>query len=86
MSNEQPKRQRCVIHKDIIQDIASAIRQKENSDNKYTPVQMKNAILNLPTGSITAQDEGKVVQNGSLVNQTSLSITQNNTYDTTTKN
>ena len=47
---------------------------------------MKNAILNLPTGSITAQDEGKVVQNGSLVNQTSLSIIQNNTYDTTTKN
>lgn len=47
---------------------------------------MKNAILNLPTSSITAQDEGKVVQNGTLVNQTSLSITQNNTYDTTTKN
>lgn len=33
-----------------------------------------------------AGDEGKVVQNGSLVSQTTRSVTENGTYDTTTNN
>lgn len=36
--------------------------------------------------SYTSSDEGKVVDNGALVSQTSLSITSNNTYDTTKNN
>lgn len=35
--------------------------------------------------SYAASDEGKVVSSGALVSQTSLSVTENGTYDTTTK-
>lgn len=41
--------------------------------------------VNVPN-TYAAGDEGKVVSNGALVSQTSLTITENNTYDTTTKN
>lgn len=44
----------------------------------YSPVN-----VDVPN-TYTAEDEGKVVSNGGLVSQTSLSVTQNNTYDTTT--
>lgn len=40
---------------------------------------------NVPN-NYSASDEGKVVSNGALVAQTSQSITENGTYDTTTKN
>lgn len=36
------------------------------------------------TPEFTAADEGKVVENGALVAQTSLTVTENGTYDTTT--
>lgn len=38
------------------------------------------------TPEFTAADEGKVVENGALVAQTSLAVTENGTYDTTTNN
>lgn len=41
--------------------------------------------VNVPN-SYAASDEGKVVQNGALVSQSSQNITENGTYDTTTKN
>ena len=40
------------------------------------------AVVNVPN-SYGASDEGKVVSNGALVAQSSQSITQNETYDTT---
>ena len=42
-----------------------------------------SANVNVPN-SYTAADEGKVVQNGALASQTSRSIMENGTYDTTT--
>ena len=45
----------------------------------------EKAVVNVPN-SYTQSDEGKVVSNGALVSQTSQSITQNGTYDTTIKN
>lgn len=44
-----------------------------------------SASVNVPN-SYAAGDEGKVVQNGALVSQTSQNITENGTYDTTLKN
>jgi hypothetical protein len=37
-------------------------------------------------GGFDANDEGKVVQNGALMPQTSLNLGANGTYDTTAKN
>lgn len=45
--------------------------------------QYASANVNVPN-SYAAGDEGKVVQNGALVVQTSRSVTANGTYDTTT--
>ena len=42
-------------------------------------------VANVPN-SYSAADEDKVVQNGALVTQTSDTVTDNGTYDTTTKN
>ena len=42
-----------------------------------------SADVNVPN-SYSASDEGKVVDNGALVSQTSRNVTQNGTYDTTT--
>lgn len=43
------------------------------------------AVVNVPN-SYAAGDEGKVVSNGALVAQTSDTVTENGTYDTTLKN
>ena len=45
----------------------------------------ETANINVPN-SFDAGDEGKVVQNGALVAQSSQNIGENGTYDTTTKN
>ena len=42
--------------------------------------------VNVSGGEIRPEDEGKVVQNGSLVSQTTRNINSNGTYDTTTNN
>lgn len=44
-----------------------------------------SADVNVPN-TYTSADEGKVVDGGALVSQTSLSVTENDTYDTTTVN
>ena len=44
-----------------------------------------SANVNVPN-SYSAGDEGKVVNNGALVAQSSQTVTQNGTYDTTLKN
>lgn len=56
------------------------------TQNGQTDVtQYASAAVNVPN-SYAAGDEGKVVQNGALVAQTSETVAQNGTYDTTTKN
>lgn len=56
------------------------------TQNGQTDVtQYATADVNVPN-SYAASDEGKVVSNGALVAQTSDTVTQNGTYDTTTKN
>lgn len=58
---------------------------KNITQNGQTDVtQYATADVNVPN-SYAAGDEGKVVQNGALVAQTSETVTQNGTYDTTTK-
>ena len=44
-----------------------------------------SVTVNVPN-SYTQADEGKVVDSGALVSQSSLTVTQNDTYDTTLKN
>lgn len=60
-----------------------------NANGTYTPSSGKDgfsqAVVNVPN-SYSSGDEGKVVSGGALVAQSSQSITQNGTYDTTLKN
>lgn len=60
-----------------------------NANGTFTPSSGKDgfsrAVVNVPN-TYSASDNGKVVQNGALVAQSSQSITQNGTYDTTLKN
>jgi len=69
--------------------IAGAIRTKLGVSTRYKPSEMADAIESIPTGApLTSEDEGKVVVEDSgnyvLAEQTSLSVSQNGTYDTTT--
>lgn len=70
--------------------IADAIREKLDVETTYLPSQMAAAIESIETGGtdLTSADEGKVVVESSgeyvLATQTSRSISQNGTYDTTT--
>lgn len=64
--------------------IASAITGKGGTvPTKFSDY--GTAVSSLPN-TYSSGDEGKVVSSGALVSQTSLSVTSNNTYDTTTKN
>lgn len=64
--------------------VANAIRTKGGTSAQLSfPAGFVQAIGDIPN-SYTATDEGKVVQNGALASQTSRSITENGTYDTTT--
>lgn len=60
-----------------------------NANGTYTPSSGKDgfsqAVVNVPN-TYASGDEGKVVSGGALVAQSSQSITQNGTYDTTLKN
>ena len=72
--------------------IAGVIREKLDVETTYLPSQMAAAIGSIPTGGtdLTSADAGKVVvESGGeyvLTAQTSRSISQNGTYDTTTNN
>lgn len=56
-----------------------------NANGTHNVKDYASANVAVPN-SYAAADEGKVVSNGALVGQTSQSITENGTYDTTTKN
>ena len=71
--------------------IAGAIRSKLGVSTRYKPSEMAAAIASIETGTdLTSADEGKVVVEDDgeyvLADQTSQTITQNGTYDTTTNN
>lgn len=68
-----------------LESIADAIRAKNGTQNTYKPGQMAAAIAAIPN-VYDAGDEGKVVSNGALVQQTSRSVTENGTFDTTLNN
>lgn len=53
-----------------------------NSNGTHDVVGYANASVNVPN-SYSSSDEGKVVSNGALVSQTSDTVTENDTYDTT---
>lgn len=76
-----------LITQQHLEDIADAIRGRNNSLTEYKPSEMAAAISAIPN-SYTAGDEGKVVKNGALVAQTAraAAITENGTYDTTENN
>ena len=111
---------KVLVSQKHFEDIASAIRSKNEESTRYKPGDMARAIRLIPTGGgsvletltvtenglytpddgvdgystvtvsvstgILPEDEGKVVQNGALVPQTSLNVTANGTVDTTTNN
>lgn len=72
------------IHGDPVLEALSV-----NANGTYTPSSGKDgfsqAVVNVPN-SYSSGDEGKVVSGGALVAQSSQSITENGTYDTTLKN
>ena len=107
---------KVLVTESNLQDIADAIRSKNEETDTYRPGDMAAAILAIPTGgtlvsktitqngeydpeddnadgysdvtvnvpnSYAAEDEGKVVSSGALVAQTSTTVTENGTYDTT---
>ena len=55
------------------------------SNGTHNVTGYESAEINVPN-TYTASDEGKVVQSGALVAQSSQTVTENGTYDTTTKN
>lgn len=55
------------------------------SNGTHNVVGYASAEVNVPN-SYSASDEGKVVQSGALVSQSSQTINENGTYDTTLKN
>lgn len=74
-------------------DMAAAIESILKPDgalvitrNGYQDVKQYAAAQVEVPNSYTAQDEGRVVQSGALVAQTSRTISANGTYDTTTNN
>ena len=110
-----------LVTESYLNDIADAIREKNGSEDTYTPAQMAGAIegihtadefvlvsksvtangtynpasdsadgysdvtVNVPN-TYTASDNGKVVVNQALTDQTSKSINSNGTHDTTANN
>ena len=56
-----------------------------NSNGTHNVVGYASAAVNVPN-TYSQSDEGKVVQSGALVSQSSATYTENGTYDTTTKN
>jgi hypothetical protein len=64
--------------------IANQIRSKLGVSTRYKPSEMAAAIGSI--SGVSSSDNGKVVVNGQLTQQTSRNVSQNGTYDTTTNN
>lgn len=110
-----------LVTESYLDDIADAIREKNGSEDTYTPAEMAGAIEDIHTAdevvlvsksvtangtynpasdsadgysgvsvnvpnTYTASDNGKVVVNQALTDQTSKSINSNGTHDTTANN
>lgn len=75
---------KVLVTRGSLEDTAGAIRTKLGVQTTYKPSQFAAAIGSI-TG-VTSADNGKVVVNGALTEQTSKSISMNGTYDTTTNN
>lgn len=56
-----------------------------SSNGTHNVVGYASAAVNVPN-TYSQSDEGKVVQSGALVSQSSQTVADNGTYDTTTKN
>ena len=65
--------------------IVPAGTKQINQNGTHDVTQYASAEVNVPN-TYAASDEGKVVQSGALVSQSSQTIDTNGTYDTTTKN
>ena len=65
--------------------IVPAGTKQINQNGTHDVAQYASAEVNVPN-TYAASDEGKVVSNGELVAQTSQTIDENGTYDTTLKN
>ena len=72
------------IDESILTAIAGAIRSKLGVATTYKPNQMASAIGTIE--EVNSSKNGQVVVDGHLANQTSRSITENGTYNTTTNN
>lgn len=81
-----------LVNEGSLSAIAGAIRGKLDVDTLFKPSQMASAIESIETGGseFTAEDIGKVVTGSggvyALSQQTSRSVTENGTYDTTLNN
>ena len=73
------------VEQDVLDAISEAINEKTGGTGDYKPSQMPRAIRNIKACTLSTADDGKVVQGGQLVGQSTIRITQNGTYDTTTK-
>lgn len=77
-----------ILEESSLSDIGDAIRSKLGVETTYLPREMAAAIESISVTDLTSADEGKVVVESSgeyvLQAQTSRTITQNGTYDTTT--
>lgn len=70
---------------DISTGITPTGTKNINSNGTHDVTQYASANVQVPN-TYAAGDEGKVVDDGALVAQTSTTFTQNGTYDTTTNN
>lgn len=73
------------VEQDVLDAISDAINSKTGGTGDYQPSQMPSAIRGINVCTMSQADDGKVVQGGRLVSQSTIRITQNGTYDTTTK-
>lgn len=81
-----------IVYRDTDSDTTYLKSQIDGSSSpithngKYNTSEMSTIVVDVFQGDVSAADNGKVVVNGELVSQETLSVTTNGTYDTTSKN
>lgn len=73
-----------LVNDSSLRDLADAIIAVTGHNVPMLPSEMAERIEGIH--AYTVEDQGKVVDDGSLVSQTSVSIVANGTYDTTLNN